>query len=135
MWEKYAQNDEGVCFEYDMNSIVLNIKQNLRFFPIRYVDDRSNTQDICFDSSDYNDTDGAYQQAAKKYMLSCLTKNKVPYAQEYEWQLMCEHIELEAGKTGMLFDFILPSKIILGSNISKNPTFESAITKCAEGKT
>lgn len=67
-------------------------------------------------------------------MLSCLTKNRVPYSCEHEWRLIYEHIELDDGKTGALFDFIPPSKIILGSHISKNPIFENAIIKCAERK-
>lgn len=133
MWEIYAQNYEGICYEYDLDSIILGIK-NLRFFPVRYVEDRKNTKDIRFDSSDYNDTADAYQRAINKYMLSCLTKNKVPYAREYEWRLICEYMELNNGKTGTLFDFILPSKIILGKNISNIPEFENAIIGCANNK-
>ncbi len=67
-------------------------------------------------------------------MLSCLTKDKVPYAQEYEWRLICDHIKLGGEKTGTLFNFILPSKIILGNNISNNLDFANAIIECAKNK-
>lgn len=134
MWEHYAQNSEGICFEYEMDNIVMGIKHPLRFFPIRYVDNRSETKDIKFNSDDFKDTSINCEKAANKYMLSCLTKDKVPYAKEYEWRIIYDHIKLNDNKTGALFDFILPSKIILGKNISNNRDFANAIIKCAKNK-
>lgn len=134
MWKHYAQNSEGICFEYEMDNIIMGIKHPLRFFPIRYVDNRSETKDIKFNSHDFNDIDVSYENAANKYMISCLTKDKVPYAQEYEWRLICDHIKLDDSKTGTLFDFVLPSKIILGNNISNHSNFENAIMECARNK-
>lgn len=134
MWEQYAQNSEGICFEYEMDSIVMGIKTPLRFFPVRYVENRSETKDIKFNSDDFKDTSSNCEKAAKKYMLSCLTKNRLPYSKEHEWRLIYDHIKLDDNKVGTLFDFILPSKIILGKNISNNPDFANAIIKCAKSK-
>lgn len=134
MWDNYAQNSEGICFEYEMDTVIMNVKPPLRLFPIRYVDDRSKIQDIKFDSSDFNNTAVSYENSARKYMLSCLTKDKFPYAKEYEWRLIYDHINLDNDITGALFDFVLPSKIILGKNISNNPDFANAIIKCAKNK-
>ncbi len=134
MWEHYAQNNEGICLEYDMDNIITNTKFPLRFLPIRYVESRQKTDDIKFNSLDFNNTDAAYKNAAKKYMASCLTKNKIPYAQEHEWRLIYDHCSLDNGKEGLLFDFILPSKIILGKNIFNNPNFANSIIECAKNK-
>lgn len=127
MWEHYAQHHEGVCFEYEMDQVIFAIKNDLRFFPIRYVDSRNNLEDIRFDSSDYGDTNESFHRSRMKYMLSCLTKNKVPFSKEYEWRFLYEYMELEDGKTGHLFNFIFPSKIYLGKNIVNNITFEKGI--------
>ena len=134
MWKHYAQNSEGICFEYEMDSIIMGIKTPLRFFPVRYVENRSETKDIKFNSDDFKDTSINCEKAAKKYLLSCLTKDKFPYAKEYEWRLIYDHITLDNNSTGTLFDFILPSKVILGKNISKNPSFSDSIIECAKNK-
>lgn len=134
MWKHYAQNSEGICFEYEMDSIIMGIKTPLRFFPVRYVENRSETKDIKLNSDDFKDTIINCEKAAKKYLLSCLTKDKFPYAKEYEWRLIYDHITLDNNSTGTLFDFILPSKVILGKNISKNPSFSDSIIECAKNK-
>lgn len=127
MWEHYAQHHEGVCFEYEMDQVILAIKNDLRFFPIRYVDWRNDIEDIRFDLSDYADINKSFHRSRMKYSISCLTKNKVPYSNEYEWRLLYEYMELKDGKTGHLFNFILPSKIYLGKNIVNNTAFEKEI--------
>ncbi len=63
MWEHYAQNSEDICFEYEMDSIIMGVKHPLRFFPVRYVDNRNETKDIQFNSYDFNDTGVSYESA------------------------------------------------------------------------
>lgn len=40
MWENYAENYAGICLEYDVEDVLKAIsKENLRFFPIWYVEE------------------------------------------------------------------------------------------------
>lgn len=134
MWENYAQDGQGVCFEYDIYSVVEGLKKcltDLKFFPVRYVEDREKVIDIRFDSGDLDDSEDSIHKASLKYILSCMTKDKIPYAKEAEWRILCEYGELDGEEKGKLFDFIPPSRIILGPQISLNRKFQAEISKCA----
>lgn len=131
MWEQYAANSKGICLEYDFTEVLMAISElNIRFFPVRYVDDRTKVKDIQFGAMEYAD-DAPDELMAKKYILSCMTKNKVPYANECEWRVLCEDMD-ETIDRGKLFDFIKPSKIYLGKNIFQNQAFEMNILQVAD---
>ena len=134
MWENYAQNGEGICLEYDMADVLLGHDSMLKIFPVRYVEDRNKTEDIFFTSKELNDTDEAFDNARRKYLLSCMTKNRIPFSQEREWRLLCEYQELNDGENGKLYDFVPPTKIVLGKNISKHPEFMEKVLEYALNK-
>ena len=126
MWEQYTCNSEGICLEYEFEDVLKAIADlNIRFFPVRYVEDRTKTKDIQFGATEYAE-DAPDELMARKYILSCMTKNKVPYANESEWRVLCENMD-DSIEKGKLFDFVKPSKIYLGKNISKNEVFDKEI--------
>lgn len=131
MWNQYAAEAQGVCLEYEFGDVLKAIDNlNIRFFPVRYVDDRTKVKDIQFGKAEYAD-DESYELMSKKYILSCMTKNKIPYAQESEWRVLCEDMD-ETIDNGKLFDFVKPSKIYLGKKISQNQIFEKNILQVAK---
>ena len=132
MWRNYAENYTGICLEYDVGDVLKAIrKEDLRFFPIRYVDDRNKVRDIQFGPNEYAE-EVSEKRMRDKYILSCLTKNKVPYSNESEWRLLCENITIPDAENGKLYDFIRPSTIYLGKNISDNLWFEEGIRNIAD---
>ena len=89
MWKKYAVNCTGVCLEYDVEDVFEAIrKEHLHLFPIWYVDDRKKVKDIQFGPDDYAE-EAPDEKMMRKYILSCLTKNKIPYSCESEWRILC----------------------------------------------
>lgn len=126
MWTEYANDSQGICLEYDFLEVLIAIKNNdLWIFPVRYVDERNRTKDIQFGVNEYvNDESG--ELMAKKYMLSCLTKNKHPYSKDSEWRVICKNTD-ETIEKGKMFQFIKPSRIYMGKNISNNLEFEQAV--------
>lgn len=130
MWEQYTSNSEGICLEYEFEDVLKAIADlNIRFFPVRYVEDRSKTKDIQFGPDEYAD-DAPDELMERKYILSCMTKSKIPYAKESEWRVLCEDMD-DSIKKGKLFDFAKPGKIYLGKNIFKNDVFETGIVEAA----
>ena len=75
MWDEYAKNSEGICLVYNLREIFINLPKNLKFYPVRYVDDRKNQYDIKFTSHEYNNGDDPEPEHLK-FLLSCLTKDK-----------------------------------------------------------
>lgn len=134
MWETYTKNSEGLCLEYDFSDVLYAISGlNIRLFPIRYVKNRNQTKDIQFGPAEYAE-DAPDELMRNKYILSCMTKNRLPYSKDSEWRVLCEQPEdLPLTESGKLFPFIRPSKIHLGKNIDHNPQFKSAvIDMCTE---
>lgn len=84
MWKNYASKKTGVALEYDLQNILkqLCLMPDIKLFPVRYVDERANTEDIWFGPEDYNSEGN--DKILQKYILSCLTKNRFPYSQESE---------------------------------------------------
>lgn len=133
MWEKYTCDYEGVCLEYDFEEVLYAIKKlKIRFMPIRYVDDRAKTKDIQFGPEEYAKS-SPEELMERKYILSCLTKNRIPFSKESEWRIMSESTNLPINENGKLFEFIKPHKVYLGKNIGRNEWFESEIRN-ASGK-
>ena len=133
MWKEYAVDSEGICLEYDFETILETVSDNkvLHLCPIRYVEDRKQTKDILFGPTDYEEeTPDKVMQ--NKYRLSCMTKDKVPYSKESEWRLLCLETNIPITQKGKSFDFIRPSKIYLGKNIDRNPKFKSGILNVAD---
>lgn len=131
MWEEYALHSEGICLEYDFEDVLRAITRlNMRFFPIRYVEDRNKTKDIQFGPKEYAEN-ASEELMYRKYILSCLTKDKVPYAKESEWRVLCDKTDIPMTEKGKLFKFIRPNKIYLGKNISQNNHFEKEIISVA----
>ena len=129
MWKHYASDSKGICLEYDIEDVLDVIDNlNIRIFPVRYVDDRLKTKDIQFGVEEYVEESGELMK--RKYILSCMTKNKVPYARESEWRILCENVENEV-VNGKKFNFIKPCKIYLGKNCLKNDIFYDEIIKVA----
>ena len=63
-------------------------------------------------------------------MISCMTKNKIPYSRESEWRILSNDVD-EFIKNGKLDSFIKPSRIFLGKNIFTNLGFKNEIEKVA----
>ena len=132
MWENYASKKTGVALEYDLQNILkqLCLMPDIKLFPVRYVDERANTEDIWFGPEDYNSEGN--DKILQKYILSCLTKNRFPYSQESEWRFISLTPETSMHYENLKHPFIRPNKIILGENIEKNKQFEYKIIECAE---
>ncbi len=130
MWKKYAHNYEGICIRYNIKDIMMSHSKELRFFPVRYVNDRKHQKDILFDSKDYFDENPDNER--QKYLLSCFTK-EYDYQKEREWRLFGDNKSPSSLKDkGKEFDFdIKPVTIFMGKRISENPTFESKVKEYA----
>ena len=137
MWKNYAKNFEGICLIYNLREVILSFKEEFgyRIFPVRYVDDREKQEDIRFGVNEYGKSDDCYENETKKYILSCLTKDKIPYSKEAEWRIFSEYEELPKDAKGKKFDFVVkPKGIIMGKNISINPEFEESVNKYSKSE-
>lgn len=131
MWEKYANDSEGICLMYNLREIFLNLPKELKFYPVRYVDVRKGQQDIYFTSNEYNNGNDSEPEHLK-FLLSCLTKEKVPYSSEAEWRLFYDNALLEIDKVGQYFDFLIkPKALIMGKNIDRNSAFKKRVEEYA----
>ena len=131
MWEKYANDSEGICLMYNLREIFLNLPKELKFYPVRYVDVRKAQQDIYFTSNEYNNGNDSEPEHLK-FLLSCLTKEKVPYSSEAEWRLFYDNALLEIDKVGQYFDFLIkPKALIMGKNIDRNSAFKKRVEEYA----
>ena len=132
MWEKYAQNAEGICLLYSLQELVINCSSDLKFYPVRYVDDRRNHKEIWFNSKEYNMEDDPEPEHLK-FIVSCLTKEKEPYRKEAEWRLFCDYSSIDEEEKGKKFPFVIkPKAIIMGKNIDKNLSFKARVEKYAK---
>lgn len=131
MWDEYASNSEGICLMYNLQEVFLAAGNELKFYPVRYVDNRRNQKDIWFTSREYNERDD-YELAHLKFLLSCLTKERIPYSKEAEWRLFYDFSTLDKGESGKKFDFhVKPRAVIMGKNIDNNPTFRDRVQNYA----
>ena len=131
MWDEYAKNSEGICLVYNLREIFINLPKNLKFYPVRYVDDRKNQYDIKFTSHEYNNGDDSEPEHLK-FLLSCLTKDKVPYSSEAEWRLFYDNASLKDNEKGQCFDFtIKPKAVIMGRNIDRDIDFRKRVEEDA----
>lgn len=131
MWKKYADDSEGICLVYNLREIFINLSENLKFYPVRYVDDRKKQRDIWFTSQEYNNEDNSEPEHLK-FLLSCLTKDKVPYSSEAEWRLFYDSASLKDDEDGQFFDFsIKPKMVIMGKNIDRNINFRKSVEEYA----
>lgn len=131
MWKKYADDSEGICLVYNLREIFINLSENLKFYPVRYVDDRKKQCDIWFTSQEYNNEDNSESEHLK-FLLSCLTKDKVPYSSEAEWRLFYDSASLKDDEDGQFFDFsIKPKIVIMGKNIDRNINFRKSVEEYA----
>ena len=127
MWRKYANDSEGICLVYNLREIFINLPKDLKFYPVRYVDDRKEQYDIRFTSQEYNNKNDSEQEHLK-FLLSCLTKNKVPYSSEAEWRLFYDNALLNDDEKGQCFNFIIkPKVVIMGRNIDRNIDYKKRV--------
>lgn len=127
MWDEYASNSEGICLMYNLQEVFLTAGKELKFYPVRYVDNRRNQKDILFTSKEYNESDD-YEPAHLKFLLSCLTKERIPYSKEAEWRLFYDFASLDMSESGKKFDFhVKPRAVIMGKNIDNNPVFRDRV--------
>lgn len=127
MWKEYASDAEGICLMYNLKEIVINLPNELKFYPVRYVENRKEQKDIFFNSNEYNNEDDTEPEHLK-FMLSCLTKDRIPYSDEAEWRLFFDNASLPDDEKGKAFEFkIKPYAIITGVNIHKNPLFHKKV--------
>lgn len=128
MWTEYAQNGEGFCALYDTKQIIVESqKLGYFFYPVRYVENRKECQDIVFTANEYADSDQSYDSYKRKAYLSCLTKDILPYSSEGEWRMIHINPGLSEGEKGKKYPFIKPFMIIAGENIGKNPEIENSL--------
>lgn len=127
MWKNYALDSEGICLVYNLNDIFLSLPSELKFYPVRYVDNRKKQKDIWFTSKEYNFEDNSEPEYLK-FLFSCLTKERIPYSSEAEWRLFSDFSELEEGENGKKFDFLVkPRAIVMGRNIERNLDFRDRV--------
>lgn len=131
MWDEYASNSEGICLMYNLQEVFLAAGNELKFYPVRYVDNRRNQKDIWFTSREYNERDD-YELAHLKFLLSCLTKERIPYSKEAEWRFFHDFASLDKSESGKKFDFhVKPRAVIMGKNIDNNSTFRDRVQNYA----
>lgn len=134
MWDKYASKSEGICLVYNLYEVLLAAGEELKFYPVRYVDNRRSQKDIWFTSKEYNESDD-YEPAHLKFLLSCLTKERIPYGKEAEWRFFHDFTALDKGENGKKIDFhVKPQAIIMGKNIDNNPAFRDRVQNYAVTK-
>lgn len=127
MWKNYTLDSEGICLVYNLNDIFLSLPSELKFYPVRYVDNRKKQKDIWFTSKEYNFIDNSEPEYLK-FLFSCLTKERIPYSSEVEWRLFSDFSELEEGENGKKFDFLVkPRAIVKGRNIERNLDFRDRV--------
>lgn len=127
MWDEYASNSEGICLLYNLYDVLLAAGEELKFYPVRYVDNRRSQKDIWFTSKGYNESDD-YEPAHLKFLLSCLTKERIPYSKEAEWRFFHDFASLDKSESGKKFDFhVKPRAVIMGKNIDNNPGFKDRV--------
>lgn len=119
MWKEYANKHTGFCLEYDIEKIAkyidLQVSKSL-LMPVRYVPDRSQDPHIMVTRAD-RPTETC-DKCFRKCLLACVTKDEEPYYKEGEWRIMIKYAELKPTDNGILYPFIKPERIVLGSNIS-----------------
>ena len=131
MWSNYAKEKRGICLEYDILDVLEAIKKsNIRLIPIWYVENRSEEERIKFGVEEYRE-DYPDILMLRKYILSCVTKNRNPYVRESEWRLLNEDGGLLINGNGALFNFAMPKRILLGKNIDYNIEFKDSVYRVA----
>ena len=127
MWKNYALDSEGICLVYNLNDIFLSLPSELKYYPVRYVDNRKKQKDIWFTSKEYNFEDNSEPEYLK-FLFSCLAKERISYSSEAEWRLFSDFSELEEGENGKKFDFLVkPRAIVMGRNIERNLDFRDRV--------
>lgn len=111
MWENYADNGKGMCFEYDMTQFKDSAREKKELCPVYYTDEIVDMSDLIHEDID---KDNEYWSTQ---ILPILLTKKIQYHQEKEWRLVIGGIGSEDGS---LYPFIKPSKIYLGPLVSRN---------------
>ena len=128
MWHHYTNGHTGICLEYDTSKIK-DVRILNRLFPVYYVNEL---------------IDATYLISHRKHPNGVLTDllsiHKLKeWEYEDEWRLLCnpgfwfksiQEVPDEYWDKGKIIEFIRPSKIILGKNISVK--HEKKIIKYAE---
>ena len=116
MWHHYTNGHQGICLEYETNSIS-DIYQKNRLFPVKYVEKLP---------------DVVNEMLRKKvptcsifHYISMHKLNDWGYEKEWRmiydagsWYACSEDVPKEFYKTGKTISFVQPSKIIMGINIT-----------------
>ena len=117
MWNHYAQNHCGVCFEYDINNID-NIYIINRLFPVYYVEALP----------DFVERSFGKRKPEFSIMDYFLIHKLDDWAYENEWRLLYnagswyfnpDEVPEEFWKHGKKIKFIRPTRVLLGTNISE----------------
>ncbi len=111
MWQNYADNGKGMCFEYDMTQFKDSAREKKELCPVYYTDEIVDMSDLIHEDID---KDNEYWNTQ---ILPILLTKKILYCQEKEWRLVIGGIGSEDGS---LYPFIKPSKIYLGPLVSRN---------------
>lgn len=138
MWSEYADQNRGICLEYDFKKVLDKIKETggeMRIMPVRYIEDRDTCSDMALNHKDLlNMNDDAATEA--KYKLACMTKEKLLYSFEEEWRLIYDREKkLEDEQIdGDSIPFINPRRIICGRAVDQNSTEYKKLIEIAEDK-
>jgi len=111
MWKHYADNEKGMCFEYDMTKYKDSARQKKEMYPVYYTNE---IIDMSYLIHEDRDRENEYWNT---HILPILLTKKICYHQENEWRLVIGNIGSE---DGYLCPFIKPSKIYLGPLVSRN---------------
>lgn len=112
MWNFYANGHSGICLEYDIED-----KWKTNIYPVRYTNLLPDILKILFT-----------EPVSPNAMLKCLVHKLNCWNNETEWRLIPTQDDLIAllgdynkllSDKGILYPFFKPSKVILGSKISK----------------
>ncbi len=124
MWAHYANNNKGICVEYEL----LRFNSELSFTPVPviYTDSRPCLQSINLENPE-ND--------AVSFLIDGLTTKATKWAYEKEWRIIRDSSACGAAwddaKKGALLPSIKPSSIILGCDASDD--FADIVKKYCEG--
>lgn len=112
MWAHYANNNRGICVEYDLRKI----NQELHFTPIPIVYSKKR---VIFDKFNLMNS----ENDTIRILIKSITTKSDEWTYENEWRIIrekqtCEN-DWDESRKGALLEMISPSAIILGCATTK----------------
>ena len=110
MWSHYSDNHRGICVEYDFSRLNSNDLRRRLIYPIIYTNS-------LFDSTSYFVDHFSNKPILNNFLIIAAIHKSIDWAYEHEWRFV---MPLGDKIDDMNFIMPVPSKIMLGSEISKS---------------